>query len=144
MATTTIAKCAGRVVVETLNVSGLLRNRRLARTIANAGMAGFLAKLEYKCAWYGAEFLKADRWFPSSRLCAHCSWHNGELSLSDREWWCGSCGALNGRYANAALNLETWPSSSFSVSGRGGCASPAMPAVASEPSMSLPPAAGLD
>ena len=133
-ATTAIAKCAGRVVVETLNVSGMLRNRRLARSIADAGMSGFLAKLEYKCAWYGAEFVKADRWFPSSRLCAHCGWHNGELSLSDRRWWCGSCGALNERDANAALNLEAWPSSSFSVSGRGGRVSPAMPAVASDAS----------
>ena len=143
-ATTAIAKCAGRVVVETLNVAGMLRNRRLARSIADAGMAGFLAKLEYKCAWYGAEFAKADRWFPSSKLCAHCGWHNGDLSLSDRQWWCGSCGALNERDANAALNLETWPSSSFSVSGRGGRVSPAMPAVASEASMNLPAAAGLD
>ena len=143
-ATTAIAKCAGRVVVETLNVAGMLRNRRLARSIADAGMAGFLAKLEYKCTWYGAEFVKADRWFPSSRLCAHCGWHNGELSLSDRQWWCGSCGALNERDANAAMNLEAWPSSSFSVSGRGGRVSPAMPAVASEASMNLPAVAGLD
>ena len=82
-ATTAIAKCAGRVVVETLNVASMLRNRRLARAIADAGMAGFLAKLEYKCTWYGADFVKADRWFPSSKLCAHCGWHNGELSLSD-------------------------------------------------------------
>ena len=123
-ATTAIAKCASRVVVETLNVSGMLRNRRLARAIADAGMAGFLAKLEYKCAWYGAEFVKADRWFPSSKLCAHCGWHNGDLSLSDRQWSCGSCGALNDRDANAALNLEKWPSLSFSVSGRGGRVSP--------------------
>ena len=143
-ATTAIAKCAGRVVVETLNVSGMLRSRRLARAIADAGMSGFLAKLEYKCAWYGSELVKADRWFPSSRLCAHCGWHNGDLRLSDREWWCGSCGALNERDANAALNLETWPSSSFSVSGRGGRVSPATPAVASEASMNLPADAGLD
>ena len=133
-ATAAIAKCAGRVVVETLNVSGMFRNRRLARAIADAGMAGFLAKLEYKCAWYGAEFAKADRWFPSSKLCDHCGWHNGELSLSDRHWWCGSCGALNERDANAALNLEAWPSSSFSVSGRGGHVSPAVPAVVGEAS----------
>ena len=143
-ATTAIAKCAGRVVVETLNVSGMLRNRRVARSIADAGMSGFLAKLEYKCAWYGAEFVKADRWFPSSKLCAHCGWHHGDLNLADRQWWCGNCGALNDRDGNAADNLKQWPSSSFSVSGRGGRVSQAMPAVASEASMSLPAGAGLD
>ncbi len=143
-ATTAIAQCAGRVVVETPNVSGMLRNRRLARVIADAGMSGLLAKLEYKCAWYGTELVKADRWFPSSKLCYHCGWPNGDLKLSDREWRCGSCGALNERDANAALNLETWPSSSFSAPGRGGRVSPAMPEVASEASMNLPADAGLD
>ncbi len=143
-ATTTIAKCTGRVVVETLNVSGMLRNRRLAGSIADAGMSGFLTKLEYKCAWYGAEFVKADRWFPSSKLCAHCGWHHGELSLSDRQWWCGSCGALNDRDRNAAENLKEWPGSSFPVSGRGDRVSQAMPAVASEATISLPAGAGLD
>ena len=71
-ATTAIAKTSDRVVVETLNVSGMLRNRKLARAIADAGMSGFLTKLEYKCAWYGVEFAKVDRWFASSKLCAHC------------------------------------------------------------------------
>ena len=112
-ATTAIAKCAGQVVVETLNVSGMIRNRRLARAIADAGMSGFLAKLEYKCAWYGAEFVKADRWFPSSKLCSRCGWRHGGLSLSDRRWHCGGCGALNERDANAAKNLESWPGLSF-------------------------------
>ena len=69
-ATTAIAKSAGRVVAETLNVSGMVRNRRLARAIVDAGMAGFLSKLEYKCTWYGAEFVKAYPWFASSKLCA--------------------------------------------------------------------------
>ena len=133
-ATAAIAKCAGRVVVETLDVAGMMRNRRLARAIADAGMSGFLAKLEYKCLWYGAEYVKADRWFPSSRLCAHCGWRNGELSLSDRRWWCGSCGALNERDANAAKNLESCPGSSFPVSGRGDRVRPAVPAVAGEAS----------
>ena len=143
-ATTAIAKSAGRVVVETLNVAGMMRNRRLARAIADAGMSGFLAKLEYKCRWYGADFAKADRWFPSSRLCARCGWHKGELSLSDRQWRCRSCGALNDRDANAAENLRQWPGWSFPVSGRGDCVSPAMPAVACEASRNLPSASGLE
>ena len=145
-ASTAIAKSAGRVVLETLNVAGMLRNRRLSRDIADAGMSGFLAKLEYKCLWYGAEIVKADRWFPSSRLCAHCGWYNGELSLSDRRWWCGGCGALNERDHNAAVNLESWPGLSFPVSGRGDRVSPAAQAtgMVSEASKSLSAAPGLD
>ena len=131
-ATTAIAKSFGRVVVETVNVSGMMRNRKLARAIADAGMSGFLTKLEYKCVWYGAEFVKADRWFPSSKLCAHCGWKNDDLTLSDREWWCGGCGALNERDYNAAVNLENWPGLSFPVSGRGDRVSPATPAVVVE------------
>ena len=118
-ATTAIAKSAGRVVVETLNVAGMVKNRRLGRAIADAGMAGFLTKLEYKCGWYGAEYVKADRWFVSSKLCAHCGWKNDDLTLSDREWWCGGCGVLNDRDFNAAQNLEQWPGLSFPVTGRG-------------------------
>ena len=133
-ATTAIAKSAGQVVVETLNVAGMMMNRRLARALADAGMAGFLTKLEYKCSWYGAEYVKADRWYASSKLCAHCGRKNDELTLSHREWWCGGCGALNQRDDNAAVNLRNWPGLSFPVSGRGDRVRPAMPAVACEAS----------
>ena len=133
-ATTAIAKSAGRVVVETLNVAGMIRNRRLARAIADAGMSGFLTKLEYKCLWYGAEYVQADRWFASSKLCAHCGWKNDDLTLSDREWRCGGCGTLNDRDFNAAQNLEQWPGSSFPVTGRGDRVRPATPAVVGEAS----------
>ena len=97
------------MVVETLNVAGMLRNRRLARAISDAGMSSFLTKLEYKCLWYGAEYVKADRWFASSKLCAHCGCKNDDLALSDREWWCGGCEVLNDRDANAAVNLGNYP-----------------------------------
>ena len=133
-ATTAIAKSAGCVVVETLNVAGMMMNRRLARAIADAGMSGFLDQLEYKCAWYGAEFDKADRWFASSKLCSSCNWRNDDLALSDREWWCGSRGVLKDRDANAADNLANWPGLSFPASGRGDRVRPAMPAVAGEAS----------
>ena len=105
-ATTMIAKSAGRVVIEDLNVSGMMRNRRLARALADAGMAGFLGKLVYKCLWYGAEVIEVSRWFPSSRLCSGCGYKNDDLTLSDRHWSCPGCGALNERDLNAALNLE--------------------------------------
>ena len=131
-ATTAIAKSGGRVVVETLNVAGMLRNRRLSRAIADAGMAGFLSKLEYKCLWYGAEFDKADRWYASSKLCSRCGWKKDDLRLSDREWSCSGCGTWNGRDSNAAMNLERWPGLSFPVSGRGDRVRPAVPALACE------------
>ena len=133
-ATTAIAKSAGCVVVETLNVAGMMRNRRLARAIADAGMSGFLAKLEYKCLWYGAEYVQADRWFASSKLCGACGWKNDDLTLSDREWWCCGCGVLNDRDANAAVNLANWPGLSFPASGRGDRVSPAQLAVVGEAS----------
>ena len=133
-ATTAISKSAGLVVVETLNVVGMMQNRRLARAIADAGMSSFLAKLEYKCIWYGAEYVKADRWFASSRLCSSCGWKNDDLALSDREWWCGGCGVLNDRDVNAAENLKQWPGLSFPVTGRGDRVRPAMLAVVSEAS----------
>ena len=140
-ATTAIAKSAGRVVVETLNVAGMMMNRRLARVVADAGMSGFLTKLEYKCLWYGAEYVKADRWFASSKLCSSCGWKNGDLTLSDREWWCGGCGVMNERDMNAAVNLSNWPGLSFPASGCGDRVSPAMPAVVVEASTdyALPP-----
>ena len=121
----TMATCSDGTTVGNPKVliDALGRLRRLDKAIADAGMAGFLVKLEYKCARYGARFEKADRWFPSSRLCADCGWHNAQMTLSDREWRCGVCGTLNDRDFNAALNLERWPGLSFPVSGRGDCVS---------------------
>ena len=118
-ATTAIARSGGPVVVETLNVSGMMGNRRLARAIADAGMSEFLAKLEHKCLWYGAEHVKADRWFASSRLCCRCGWKKEDLTPRDRAWRCGGCGTVNEREANAARNLELLPGLSFPVPGGG-------------------------
>ena len=72
-------------------------------------MSGFLAKLEYKYLRPGAEHVKADQWFASSRLCVLSAAENSSvLRLSDREWRCGNCGVLNGRDASASVNLEKW------------------------------------
>ena len=119
-ATTMIAKSSGRVVVETLNVAGMMGNRRLARAIADAGMSGFLGKLEYKCRWYGAEYLKADRWYASSKLCSRCRWKKDDLTLGETVWICDGCGAINQRAGHwQSRNLELWPGLSFPASGRG-------------------------
>ena len=83
--TTAIAKSAGRLVVETLNVAGMMMNRRLSRPIADPGMSGFPAILDYNCVWTGGEFLNADQWFASSKLCAQYGWKKCVLELSVRE-----------------------------------------------------------
>ena len=131
--TTPIAKSAGRVVIEDLDVSGMMQNRRFARALADAGIAGFLRKLAYKCQWYGAELVEVSRWFPSSKLCSGCGTKSDSLTLSDRLWTCPDCGATNERDLNAALNLEKagfW----LPGTGRGDRVSPPMPAVACEAS----------
>ena len=93
------------VVLEDLNVSGMLANHCLSQAISDVGFAEFRRQLEYKSVWYGSELLLADRFFPSSRLCRHCGCINSELKLSDREWTC-DCGAIHDRDLNAAINLK--------------------------------------
>jgi len=93
------------VVIEDLNVSGMLKNHCLAQAIGDAGFAEFRRQLEYKTTWLGEELMIADRFFPSSRLCRHCGCINSELSLADRTWVC-DCGAIHDRDLNAATNLR--------------------------------------
>lgn len=93
------------VVVEDLNVSGMLKNRYLAQAISDVGFAEFKRQLEYKTVWSGEELVVANRFFPSSRLCHHCGCVNSELALSDRMWTC-DCGAVLDRDLNAAINLR--------------------------------------
>ena len=106
--TTTLAKTHGRIVVEDLNVRGMLGNRRLARSLADAGFGEFRRQLAYKCQWYGSELVVADRWFPSSKTCSQCGAVKPELSLSERTYRCESCGLILDRDLNAAINLAGW------------------------------------
>lgn len=94
------------VVLEDLNVSGMLANHCLAQAISDVGFTEFRRQLEYKTVWCGSELVVADRFFPSSKLCRFCGCINSELKLSDREWTC-DCGAVLDRDLNAALNLKS-------------------------------------
>jgi len=100
----------GVVKVETLNIRGMMRNRRLSRAFADAGIADWLRTLGYKCAREGIRIVKIDRWHPSSRLCNHCGAKNDTLTLATRDWHCGGCGAKNDRDLNAARNIKDAPS----------------------------------
>ena len=94
------------VVLEDLNVSGMLKNHRLARAIADVGMHEFRRQMTYKTAWYGVDLLIADRWYPSSRMCSHCGSVRSSLALSERIYLCPACGLALDRDLNAAINLS--------------------------------------
>jgi len=92
-------------VIENLLVAGMMKNRRLARVIADVGFYEFRRQLEYKCQWYGSELLVVSRTFPSSKMCSRCGHRKKELSLSERVYECEQCGLEIDRDLNAALNL---------------------------------------
>jgi IS605 OrfB family transposase len=108
MACTTTCPTAtiGTVVVEDLNVAGMLRNRRLARSIADAGFGEIRRQLAYKTRWNGGRLVVADRWFPSSITCSTCRAVKPKLSLSTRVFRCEHCGLVIDRDRNAAINLK--------------------------------------
>ena len=102
-----LVKTHDRLVIDNLNVSGMLTNHRLARAISDAGWGEFARLLTYKQAWRGGELLAADRWYPSSRLCPICGSVRSEMTLADRVITCG-CGHHADRDTNAAVNLARW------------------------------------
>lgn len=100
------------IVIEDLNVAGMLANRRLSRAIADVGFFEFRRQLVYKAGMAGSTIIVADRWFASSKLCSACGEKNENLTLSERFWTCASCGASHDRDLNAACNLARLPESS--------------------------------
>jgi putative transposase len=102
---TYLAKNHSRIVIEDLNVSGMMRNRRLARAIGDVGFYEFRRQLEYKTKWYGSKLIIALGTYPSSKLCSNCGYQKEKMSLSEREYHCEQCGLSIDRDLNAALNL---------------------------------------
>ena len=101
-----IAKSAGVVVVESLTLGGLLKNRNLARSLSDAGLGGLLAEIKWQCAKRGALLIEAPRNYASTQICARCGGRpERRLSLSVRIYRCGHCGWVADRDYNAALNL---------------------------------------
>jgi putative transposase len=110
--TSRLAKTKSVVVIEDLNVSGMLKNHHLAQAIGDVGFAEFRRQLTYKAAWYGCRVVVASRWEPSSKTCSGCGWVDDDLTLSDRAFRCERCGLLLDRDLNAAINLSTLAGSS--------------------------------
>jgi len=98
------------IVLEDLNVSGMLKNRKLAKSISDASWSTFVSMLNYKCNWYGKVLVKINRFFPSSKTCSSCGYKEDKMPLNIREWTCPSCGSKHDRDLNASINIlkEGW------------------------------------
>ncbi len=95
------------IVIENLNVKGLLKNRNLGKHIGRVGWGEFRRQLEYKSKWsQHCSVIIANRYFPSSKLCADCGVKNDDLKLRDRIWTCSNCDTVHDRDINAAINLK--------------------------------------
>ena len=92
------------IVIEDLNVRGMLKNHHLARVVSDMGFFELRRQLDYKAEWYGSKVVVADRWYPSSKTCSTCGFILDALPLDVREWTC-ECGTKHDRDINAAKNL---------------------------------------
>jgi len=107
--TTSIVKTKpSKIVMEDLNIKGMMKNHRLAKSIQDQSLFEFKRQLRYKCDWNGIELKFADRWFPSSKTCNHCGFIKPKLSLSERIFVCDCCGFEIDRDLNAAINLKNY------------------------------------
>lgn len=93
--------------VESLNITGMIKNRSLAKAISDAGWGEFLRQLVYKAEWAGRQLVKVSQWLPSSKMCHGCGHKVEKLPLSQRHWHCASCGQAIDRDINAARNIRT-------------------------------------
>ena len=96
------------VVMEDLNVRGMMKNKHLAKHIQNSMFHEFCRQLEYKCSRYGIQLVIADRFYPSSKACSCCGFIKSNLKLNDRVYRCNSCGLEIDRDLNAAENLANY------------------------------------
>jgi len=106
--TTRLAKTKSVVVLEDLNLNGMVKNHKLALSIFDAGMYEFRRQMEYKGKWYGCELILADRFFASTKRCSNCGAVKSIMGLEERVYHCDYCGEVIDRDLNAAINLEQW------------------------------------
>ena len=97
-----------RIIMEDLNVKGMIKNKHLAEAISEQCFYKFISTMEYKCEWLGIEFIQVDRFYPSSKTCSCCGHIKKDLKLSDRTYICEECGLVIDRDLNASINLMNY------------------------------------
>lgn len=102
----TLLRESQTLVMEDLNIVGMVKNHKLAKSIQNICWGELRRVLEYKSKWLGHNLIFIDRWAPSTKTCSHCGFHNSTLMLSDRSWTCPGCSTHHDRDVNAALNIK--------------------------------------
>ena len=105
-ATTIITQGPSAIGIESLNVSGMLKNHSLAKALSDSALSSFLTMLQYKADYLGVDIVEAAPFYPSSKRCSSCGHVDKSLTLSDREYHCGVCGYQIDRDLNAAINLQ--------------------------------------
>lgn len=109
--TTEIVKTKpSRIVMETLNVNGIMKNKHLAKAIAEQKFYEFKRQMMYKCQKYGIELVEVPTFYPSSKTCSCCGNIKRDLKLSDRIYRCDKCGLVIDRDFNASINLANYQS----------------------------------
>ena len=103
--TTEIVKNHDQIFVETLAVANLIKNHKLAKSLADVSLGRIRVELKYKCEWNDRDFIMIDRFYPSSKTCSSCGWIKEDLTLADRSWTCQSCSVHHDRDINAAKNI---------------------------------------
>ena len=104
--TTEIVSRAGAISIETLKITNMLKNRKLAKTLSDSALGGFLAKLKTKAETLGIPVFEAPQFFASSKTCSNCGHKKKDLTLSERTYHCSQCDASIDRDVNAAINLK--------------------------------------
>ena len=94
------------IIVEELNVKGMISNHCLAKAISDAGWGTFVNFLAYKLEHKGGKLVEISRWFPSSKICSHCFYQVAEMPLDVREWTCPKCSKVHDRDGNASTNIR--------------------------------------
>lgn len=132
--TTRLVRENQALAVEDLNVSGLVKNHKLARAISDAGWYSFKALLEAKCQKHGRQFAVTNRWLPTSQKCSACGKSGGRKELDIRDWQCLYCGTFHDRDVNAARNILDAGGLSESLNGCGSECKTSSGAIHIEPS----------